>query len=175
MVGTKADGNASELEQGPALSVTLMSLPGADIQTRVLSTDKLPDLDGASLDWQDWVGIDPNASRSQIVLIDPTCRGINDLISGLDYAYPDAEKIGGIAAPHNAPHGSLLVDQKVVTGAVVCSIGGDWVFDTVVAQGCRPIGPVFAIEQVSATFCSNSTTAPRRRVQWPVCNGFLPT
>ena len=27
VVGTKADGNASELEQGPALSVTLMSLP----------------------------------------------------------------------------------------------------------------------------------------------------
>ena len=148
VVGTNAAGSASELEQGPALSVTLMCLPGADIQTSVLSTDQLPDLDGASINWQDWVGIRPDASRSQIVLIDPSCRGVNDLISGLDYAYPEAEKIGGIAAPHNAPHGSLLVDQNVVTGAAVCSIGGDWVFDTVVAQGCRPIGPVFAIEQV---------------------------
>ena len=32
--------------------------------------------------------------------------------------------------------------------AVVCSIGGSWRLETVVAQGCRPIGPVFSIEQV---------------------------
>ncbi|BEV35624.1 FIST N-terminal domain-containing protein [Synechococcus sp. M16CYN] len=150
VVGTQPNGSASELEQVPALSVTLLSLAGAEIKTSILRPDQLPDLDGASQNWQDWVGIHPDDSRSQIVLIDPTCRSINDLISGLDYAYPRAEKIGGIAAPHNAPHGSLLIGNRVVTGAVVCSIGGDWFLDTVVAQGCRPIGPVFAIEQVQS-------------------------
>jgi small ligand-binding sensory domain FIST len=147
-VGTRGDGSASELEQTPALSVTLLSLPGASITTRHLSTEKLPDLDGAAQRWQDWADITPEDSRSQILLIDPTSSGINDLISGLDYAYPDAEKIGGIAAPHNSPHGSLLLDDRILTGAVVCSIGGRWRLETVVAQGCRPIGPVFSIEQV---------------------------
>ena len=148
VVGTRGDGSASELEQTPALSVTMLSLPGASIATRHLSTEKLPDLDGAAQHWQDWAGIRPEASRSQIILIDPTSSATNDLISGLDYAYPGAEKIGGIAAPHNSPHGSLLLDEQIVTGAVVCSIGGDWRIETVVAQGCRPIGPVFSIEQV---------------------------
>ena len=148
VVGTRGDGSASELEQTPALSVTMLSLPGASIATRHLSTEELPDLDGAALQWQDWVGISPEGSRSQILLIDPTSSGINDLISGLDYAYPSADKIGGIAAPHNSPHGSLLLDDRIVTGAVVCSIGGNWRLETVVAQGCRPIGPVFSIEQV---------------------------
>ena len=41
-----------------------------------------------------------------------------------------------------------MLDDRIVTGAVVCSIGGSWRLDTVVAQGCRPIGPVFSIEQV---------------------------
>jgi small ligand-binding sensory domain FIST len=55
--------------------------------------------------------------------------------------------VGGIAVPHNADHGSLLQGDQVVGGAVGVSIGGSWSLDPVVAQGCRPIGPVFAIEQ----------------------------
>ena len=148
VVGTTQTGHCQELEQTPALSVTLLSLPGASIQAKALDTATLPDLDGAAKTWEDWVGIGAAESRSQIVLLDPSSSGINDLISGLDYAYPNSAKIGGIAAPHNAPHGSLLLNDQVVNGAVVCSIGGDWLLDTVVAQGCRPIGPVFSIEQV---------------------------
>ena len=148
VIGTRSDGTASEMEKSPALSVSLFKLPGVEIETRSLSTAQLPDLDGAAQNWQEWVGIPPTQSRSQIVLIDPTSSGINDLISGLDYAYPSTDKLGGIAAPHNNSHGSLFFDDQVTSGAVVCSIGGDWCLDPVVAQGCRPIGPVFSIEQV---------------------------
>ena len=148
VVGTGRDGKAHELEQTPSLSVTLLNLPGALLQPFAVDTDNLPDLDGSNEHWQQWMELDPRQLRSLLVLIDPTSSGINDLISGLDYAYPAAEKIGGIAAPHNSPHGSLLLDDRIVTGAVVCSIGGSWRLETVVAQGCRPIGPVFSIEQV---------------------------
>ena len=41
VVGTRGDGSASELEQTPALSVTMLSLPGASIATRHLSTEEL--------------------------------------------------------------------------------------------------------------------------------------
>ena len=148
VIGTSSSGTPSEVEQKPALSVSLLTLPGLQIKTAAMDTERLPDLDGAAQQWQDWVGIDPESCRSQIVLIDPTSNGINDLISGLDYAYPSAPRIGGVAGPHNAPHGSLLLNDKVLNGAVICSIGGDWRLDPVVAQGCRPIGPVFSIEQV---------------------------
>ena len=175
VVGTRGDGTASELEQTPALSVTVLSLPGASIATQHLSTEELPDLDGAAQQWQDWVGITPETARSQILLIDPTSSGINDLISGLDYAYPGAEKIGGIAAPHNSPHGSLLLDDHVVTGAVVCSIGGSWRLETVVAQGCRPIGPVFSIEQVQRNVLLELSDGQRKDPPWPACRGCWQT
>jgi small ligand-binding sensory domain FIST len=55
--------------------------------------------------------------------------------------------VGGIAGQHNASHGSLLFDDQVVTGAVGCLISGSWRIDPVVAQGCKPIGPVFEVEQ----------------------------
>ena len=60
------------------------------------------------------------------------------------------------------PHGSLLFDDQVVTGAVICSIGGDWRLDSVVAQGCRPIGPVFAIEQVQRNVVLELSDGERR-------------
>ena len=162
VVGTHPDGRAAEIEQAPSLSVTLLQLPGAEITTAGLSTETLPDLDGPAQQWQDWSGIPPEHCRSQILLIDPTSSNINDLISGLDYAFPGAATIGGIACPHNAPHGSLLLDDRVVSGAVVCSIGGDWRLDTVVAQGCRPIGPVFAIEQVQRNVLLELSDGERR-------------
>jgi len=91
--------------------------------------------------------VNPVHSRSMLLLLDPGCNAITDLVSGLDYAYPGIAKVGGIAVAHNAAHGSLLYGDQVVGGAVGLSIGGRWSLDPVVAQGCRPIGPVFAIEQ----------------------------
>ena len=162
VVGTLSDGSATEIEKTPSLSVTLLQLPGSEITAVELSTETLPDLDGPAQQWQDWSGIQPEHCRSQILLIDPTSNNINDLISGLDYAFPGAATIGGIACPHNAPHGSLLIDDRVVTGAVICSIGGDWRLDTVVAQGCRPIGPVFSIEKVQRNVLLELSDGERR-------------
>lgn len=147
VIGTDRSGKASEVERNAALSVTLLNLPGAVLQPFAVATDNLPDLDGSSEAWHRWFGLDPNTTRAMLLLVDPGSSGINDLISGRDYGYPAAACIGGIAAPHNAPHGSLLSGDQVVSGAVGLGIGGDWTLDPVVAQGCRPIGPVFAIEQ----------------------------
>ena len=162
VVGTTADNEAHEVEQNPALSVMLLNLPGAQLQSVQLNSNDLPDLDGAAQHWHEWVGLKPGSSRSLLLLIDPTCSGINDLISGLDYAYPAVDKIGGIAIPHNAAHGSLLCGDGVAAGAVGLSIGGDWFLDPVVAQGCRPIGPVFAIEQAQRNVLLELSDGDRR-------------
>ena len=147
VVGTGADGSPHEIEQQAALAVTLLRLPGAKLQPFVLDAKQLPDLDGSAQPWLDWVGADPALAESMLLFIDPGCPSINDLISGLDYAYPQVDKVGGIAGPHSASGGSLLFDDQVVEGAVGCLIGGRWRLDPVVAQGCRPIGPVFAVER----------------------------
>ena len=162
VVGTTAANETHEVEQNPALSVMLLNLPGAQLQSVQLNSNDLPDLDGAAQHWHEWVGLKPGSSRSLLLLIDPTCSGINDLISGLDYAYPAVDKIGGIAIPHNAAHGSLLCGDGVAAGAVGLSIGGDWFLDPVVAQGCRPIGPVFAIEQAQRNVLLELSDGDRR-------------
>ena len=166
VVGTDSAGKPHELEHAPALSVTLLRLPGAELRPFSIDTAELPDLDGPAEPWQDLLqapGDELAAMPSMLLLIDPSCPAINDLISGLDYACPGAAKVGGVAGPHSAGHGSLLFGDQVVRGAVGCLIGGAWQLDPVVAQGCRPIGPVFDVEQVQRNVVLEVSQGQSRR------------
>ena len=147
VAGTEADGTPRELEQEPALTVTLLHLPGAELRPFSIDTTALPDLDGPAEPWLEQVGVPAAAGQSLLLLVDPGASAINDLISGLDYAYPGISKVGGIACAHSASHGSLLFEEGVHGGAVGCLIGGAWGIEPLLAQGCRPIGPVLEVEQ----------------------------
>ena len=173
VVGTGADGQPHELEQQPGISVSLLWLPGAQLQLFQVQGDDLPDLDGPSQAWADWVGGNPDGVHSMLLFIDPGCPAINDLISGLDYAYPAAAKVGGIAGQHNASHGSLLVDDQVVSGAVGCLISGSWRIDPVVAQGCKPIGPVFEVEQAERNVVQRLSSADQQGTPVACLQGIL--
>jgi small ligand-binding sensory domain FIST len=162
VVGTGSDGIPHELEQEPALSVTLLHLPGAQVHPFVLDGTNLPDLDGPADPWQLQVGAAGGGFHSMLLLVDPTCQAINDLINGLDYAYPEAVKVGGLAAAHSAPHGSLLSGSAVHQGAVGCLLSGAWGLDAVVAQGCKPIGPILEVEQAERNVVLQVSEGPRR-------------
>jgi small ligand-binding sensory domain FIST len=173
VVGTEADGTARELEEEPALSVTLLRLPGATLQPFAIDTAALPDLDGPAEPWRALLGGQPEVAPSAaagpgpqpslLVLVDPATAGLNDLISGLDYAYPQAVKVGGVAASHSARHGSLLFEAEVRGGAVGCLIGGRWRIEPLLAQGCRPIGPVFEVEQAQRNVVIQVSRGDERR------------
>lgn len=152
VIGTAPQTAPRELEGEPGLSVTLLRLPGARLHPFAIDPQQLPDLDGPADPWLALLGpqeqaADRAACRSMLLLVDPGFAGINDLISGLDYACPQAVKVGGIACPHSAAPQSLLFGRQVCGGAVGCLIDGAWGLEPVVAQGCRPIGPVFAVEE----------------------------
>ena len=156
VVGAGTDGVPHELEREPGLSVTLLRLPGARLQPFAIEAGTLPDLDGPAEPWLELLGAEADnpaaaqaigAASSMLLLVDPGCPAINDLVNGLDYACPAAAKVGGIAGQHSAPHGSLLFEDQVVGGAVGCLIDGAWTLEPVVAQGCRPIGPVLEVAQ----------------------------
>lgn len=178
VVGTGKQ-DAHELEGEPALSVLLLRLPEAILHPFALDTTALPDLDGPADAWREALGLSARPTEggsdpaSMLLLVDPTCGAINDLISGLDYALPHTFKLGGIAGQHSAPHGSLLFSSReagatVRTGAVGCLISGAWRLDPLVAQGCRPIGPVFEVEQAQRNVViqvSRGGDAPRSPVE----------
>jgi small ligand-binding sensory domain FIST len=173
VVGTEAEGAARELEHEPAISLTLLHLPGAELHPFRLDAADLPDLDGPAEPWRTAVGAGAEGMNAMVLLVDPAASAINDLINGLDFAFPDLAKVGGIAGQHSAPHGSLLFDDQVCTGAVGCLIGGAWRLEPMVAQGCRPIGPVFEVEQAQRNVVLQVSCGDERRSPVEALQGIL--
>jgi small ligand-binding sensory domain FIST len=80
-------------------------------------------------------------------LCDPFTCDVDVLTSGLDVAFPAARKVGGLAsgAARRGDTALFLNDDMHREGAVLVALTGDIDVDTIVAQGCRPIGQPMAI------------------------------
>ena len=135
-------GNGQEVEQRPALSITAAVLPGVEIVEYHLEGDDLPGLDAAPDAWQSLVNVTPGQSPQFVMLADPFSFPVPNLLVGLDYAFSDAAKIGGLASGAQQRGGNALFvgDQVYRSGAVGVALHGNITVDTVVAQGCRPVG-----------------------------------
>jgi small ligand-binding sensory domain FIST len=143
----QAFGTTSEIEEEPALALTLAHLPGVKLQTFQLMSDDLPDPDSAPDRWIDLIQVDPADQPDFILLADASSTKVSDLLQGLDYAYPGAVKIGGLTSGPNLSDGSgLFCDRKLYReGAIGIALSGDIQVDTIVAQGCRPVGQPYRV------------------------------
>ncbi|MBI3598133.1 MAG: FIST C-terminal domain-containing protein [Nitrospirae bacterium] len=82
-----------------------------------------------------------------MLLADPFTMDVERTLQGLDYAYPNAVKIGGLASgAEGAGQTGLFVNkERYRSGIVGIALSGNIAIDTIVAQGCRPIGNPFSI------------------------------
>lgn len=140
-------GAGLEVEQRPALSVTAAALPGVDIEAFHLDGDKLPDLDAGPDKWTELLGVSEDQEPQFVLLADPFSFPVQNLIMGLDFAYPRAAKIGGLASGAQRPGDNALFlnGEMHGSGAIGLALHGNIMVDTVVAQGCRPIGEAMRI------------------------------
>ena len=142
-------GNGQEVEQSPALSITAASLPEVTLTPFHLASDSLPDLDAGPASWEELLKVSPADAPHFVLLSDPYSFPTQNLIMGMDFAYAGAAKIGGLASGGQQQGGNALFlgDQMHRSGAVGVAMHGNITVDTVVAQGCRPIGRPMRITQ----------------------------
>ena len=140
-------GAGMEVEQRPALSVTAAALPGVNIEAFHLEGDRLPDLDAGPDKWTELFRVSEAQDPQFVLLADPFSFPVQNLIMGLDFAYPRAAKIGGLASGAQRPgDNALFLDGAMHgSGAIGLALHGNIMVDTVVAQGCRPIGDAMRI------------------------------
>lgn len=128
-------GGGREVERGPALALTAATLPG--VQIAIEHVRRVDSMTPPA------AGDDP---RGLVVLADPFTCDAQALVCALDDAWPGCPQVGGIASGGQAPgETALLLDDTVLGGgAVVVKLSGALTLDTLVAQGCRPVGePMF--------------------------------
>ncbi|MGB7085136.1 MAG: FIST N-terminal domain-containing protein, partial [Phormidesmis sp.] len=144
-----ADGFPEEVEEGPALSLTLAHLPNVEIQSFHLTAADLPDLDSPPESWSSLIGVAPEQRPSFVLMADPFSSGTSELLQGMDFAYPGSTKIGGLAGVESFNRSSGLFCNKKLhrEGVVGVALSGEIVLDTIVAQGCRPIGALYRVSE----------------------------
>ncbi len=147
VVGTSQLGETEELEAQPALSLTLAHLPGVKIQTFHVVNEDLPDLDGPPNAWVDLIGVPPSPTPQFIILSSSFASGINDLLQGLDFAYPGSVTLGGQASGGMGSGRTAIFcnDRLYQEGTVGVALSGNVILEPIVAQGCRPIGKPFQV------------------------------
>jgi small ligand-binding sensory domain FIST len=135
-------GGGQEVERRPGIAISAAILPGVDLSPFHLNQDELPSPDAAPEAWHHLLGIDPDDCPAIMLLPDPFTLRSDHLLAGLDFAYPSAVKIGGLASGGGQPGTNALFinDKSVRSGAVGVAFTGDLAVETIVAQGCRPIG-----------------------------------
>lgn len=149
IIGMTQRGQMQELEGSPALSLTLAHLPGVKVQTFHVVAEELPDLDSPPDAWIDLIGVPPDSQQQFILLSEPFSSRINDLLQGLDFAYPGSITVGGQASGSQIGGriGLFCNNRLYREGTVGIALSGNIVLETIVAQGCRPIGKPYQVSK----------------------------
>ena len=132
-------GGGQEIESGPGISLVAARLPDVEIHAEWVPVD----------DPLDRLRDAPAADQTPAILAisDPWSQAPGPLLAALDRRWPGLPKIGGMLSGSEQPRTNrlLLDDRSYRTGSVVLTLHGDIRMETIVAQGCRPAGPMLPI------------------------------
>ena len=144
--GESIVGVAREVEDEPAVSLWLASLPGVSLEPMHLQFQQTPE--GPTITgWpDDMPEVWPQGS-ALLLLGEPFSFPADWLLERLNEDRPGAPVIGGMASGAHSPGGNrLLLDDRVFDqGAVAALVHGPVRIETVVSQGCRPVGRTFVV------------------------------
>ena len=135
-------GAGHEIEERAALSLTAAALPGVEMVPFHLDMKDLPADAASPPDWHAAIGVAQQAKPKFLLLADPLTLDAGVLLAGLDLAYARSSKFGGLASGGMTPGANRLFlgDEVFRSGVVGVALSGNLRVETIVAQGCRPIG-----------------------------------
>jgi small ligand-binding sensory domain FIST len=146
VVGCAAEGvigGEREVERAPGMSLLAGSMPDVRVHPFHITADDWRDLlaEDARDALAERLGHGPE-TRAFIGFGDPFTTPLTQLLASLDALAPGVPLIGGMASAARSAGGNLLVrnDDLFDDGLVGLSLSGPIDVQTVVSQGCRPVG-----------------------------------
>ena len=149
-------GDGREIEQGPALSVWTANLGAAVIEPFTIATADTEDGPTA-------LGLPAiDAGTRAVILLGDPYTFPPDVLGQLSGDAPGVPVVGGMASGARGPgRHALVLDGEVRTfGAVGVTLGGDLRIETLVSQGCRPIGTSFIVTAAEGNVIRSLAGAP---------------
>lgn len=143
-------GRGVETEYKPGLSLLAGYIPGVELE--LFRMDTLPDLDGPPDAWRHAVTKSDREIQGMVLLADPFTFDGRSLLAGLDFAFPKAAKVGGLASGcQQLGEAALFLDNGIYhDGLVGVAFSGPIEVLPVVAQGCQGFGKQYVITDSQA-------------------------
>ncbi|HWB01040.1 MAG TPA: FIST N-terminal domain-containing protein [Pirellulales bacterium] len=139
--GESIAGVGREIEQSPAISLWAARLPGVTVLPMHLDFQRTPE-GGSFTGWPDELPAQWPAGAALIMLAEPFSFPADTLLERLGEDQPHVPIVGGMASGAFSPGENRVFLNHAVydSGAVAVLLHGALQVDTVVSQGCRPIG-----------------------------------
>ncbi len=136
----------TEVEHRPATSLILGKMPGIKISPFNINQTDLDNLTTPE-DWFNFLEVYPNEKPNFIVLPDPFQFDMNSFLRSLNKIYPGSSVVGGLASGAYQPLENTLFcnHQLYQEGLVGVILTGGVHIETIVSQGCRPIGETYIV------------------------------
>jgi small ligand-binding sensory domain FIST len=149
VIGCSAEGVIGadrEVERSPGLALLVGQTPGVRIHPFHIAVDDWRNLLADAERMSERLGLGPS-TRAIIGLGDPWTTPLEQFMKSLDERAPKSPLIGGMASAARAAGENVLVrnDEVYDEGFVGLSLSGPIDVQTVVSQGCRPLGTTFVI------------------------------
>ena len=149
-------GTRREVERTPAVSLWAGRFgPAVPVRLTAART-----VDGAVFDgWPDDLAFEPS---TLVLLADPFSFPVEAFHADLAARHPGLRVVGGNASGAVGPGGNRLVldDRVHLSGAVGALVGPGVEIETVVSQGCRPIGRPYIVTRADGTYVYELAGAP---------------
>lgn len=146
-MGSSVIGNGLELEEQAAVTLMGAVLPDVQLHAVHLEQQVTPPTYAERSLWVGALGLGKLLPECMLLLADPFSFSAEHFLKGLDRHFPLATKLGGLASGTEQPGTPCLMlnERFYPTGCICLTFSGNLAVDTLVVQGCRPIGdPMFA-------------------------------
>ncbi|MES2568535.1 MAG: FIST N-terminal domain-containing protein, partial [Verrucomicrobiota bacterium] len=159
--GTGLVGTGVESESTAGFSLLFLNLPETRLHAVELTADQTENSTATPDYWHRITGVREGEVDAWVVLTDPTAFPTEPWLREWNAAYPGVASIGGIASGGKRGDEIFLMrDRHMTEGAVAIGYQGGVRVQTLVSQGCRPIGEPFTITGAEQNFVLSLGSRP---------------
>lgn len=135
-------GGGKCFEGREAFALTAARLPGVAMKQIVVDTEEMPDEDAPPEEWRQWIGFGDWKPAFLLVVAHPLAPEIESLLGGLDYIFPSATILGGLAGGGAPKYRSVFFDGRDIRqrGVLLTGFSGNIAVRPALAHKFRPIG-----------------------------------
>jgi len=166
---------SEEIEDGAGLVLGLYSLPGARLQAIRFTQEQVEESSGPAY-WQLENGVRPEETNGWLCFADPFRLDAESWLRGWNEAYAPLPILGGLASGDPAAQSTqvYLNGEVFEEGGVAISVGGEVALESVISQGCAPIGETWTITRAERNLIHEIGNRPAYEVLAETYNNLSP-